>query len=288
VKITATKIAQWAKTKKAQVTLPRLIRRLVHTAGKPTEVDFPAGDSTGLPGWDGELESKSGSPWIPKGNSYWEFSCEAAVTMKANKDYEKRTRKTSKKIRSKATLVVLTSRKWSQKKAWRKKKLQAKKWADVRVYDADDIEQLLEENAAVALEFGEELGLVGRGVESVTKHWEVWSQQSNPPISVEALFLDRNSIRERFIRELRQRTQGNQPELYAVRADSVDEAVAFVCASLMNHPDLAVYSVVVTSTEGWRFAETNPPIKIAIVARPEIAENPTLRKGLVVVIVQPH
>jgi hypothetical protein len=89
MKITATKIAQWAKTKKAQARLPWLIRRLVHTAGKPTEADFPAGDSTGLPGWDGELVSKSGSAWIPKGKSYWEFSCEATATRKANKDYEK-------------------------------------------------------------------------------------------------------------------------------------------------------------------------------------------------------
>src|SRR2546422_6308240 len=111
MKITATRIAQWAKTKKAQVTLPRLIRRLVHTAGKPAEADFPAGDSTGLPGWDGELVSESGSPWIPKGKSYLEFSCEAESTKKANKDYEKRTKKTSSKIRSRATLVVLTARK---------------------------------------------------------------------------------------------------------------------------------------------------------------------------------
>lgn len=95
MKITATKIAQWAKTKKAQVALPKLIRRLLHTAAKPIEADFPAGDSTALPGWDGELGSESGSPWIPKGTSYWEFSCEAKVTRKANKDYEKRTKSSS-------------------------------------------------------------------------------------------------------------------------------------------------------------------------------------------------
>ena len=284
MKITATKISQWAKTKKAQATLPWLIRRLVHTVGKPTEADFPAGDSTGLPGWDGELVSESGSAWIPKGKSYWEFSCEAAATRKANKDYEKRTRKTFKKIRSKAILVVVTARKWSQKKAWLKKKRQAKKWAAVRAYDADDIEQWLEQNAAVALEFGEQLGLIGQGVESLTKQWEGWSQQSNPQISAEALFIDRQSVTEKVVGELRQRTERNQPELYAVRADSVDEAVAFVCASLIKHLDLTAYSVVVTSAEGWRFVEANPSIKIAIAARPEIAEKPTLRKGLVVVI----
>lgn len=253
MKITARKIAQWAKTKKAQVTLPRLIRRLVHTAGKPTEADFPAGDSTGLPGWDGELASESGSPWMPKGKSYWEFSCEAEVTRKANKDYAKRTKKTPRKIRSKATLVILSARKWSQKKAWLKKKRQEKKWAEVRAYDADDIEQWLEQNTAVALEFAEDLGLIGRGVESVTRHWDGWSQQSKPSISAEAMFIDRQSARETIVGDLRQRSQENQPELYAVRADSVDEAAAFVSASLLDHPDLMACSVVVTSADGWRF-----------------------------------
>lgn len=284
MRITATKIAQWAQTKKAQASLPRLVRRLVHTAGTPTHVDFPAGDSTGLPGWDGELLSEHGSPWIPKGKSFWEFSCEAEVTKKANKDYNKRTKKTPRKIRSKATLIVVLARRWSQKARWLKAKQKEKKWADVRAYDAGDLEQWLEQNPAVALEFGEELGLIGQGVESVVKQWEGWSQQSDPPISAEALFIDRQNARERFVAELRRRFQAGQPELYAVRADSVDEAAAFVCASIIAHPDLMAHSVVVTSADGWRFVETNPSIRIAIAARPEIAEDPARRNGLLVVI----
>jgi hypothetical protein len=282
--ITATKIAQWAKTKKAQISLPRLIRRLVHTAGTPTQADFPAGDSIALPGWDGELLSDHGSPWIPKGKSFWEFSCEAEVTKKANKDYNKRTKKTPGKIRNKATLIVVSARRWSQKARWLKTKQKERKWANVRAHDADDIEQWIEQSPAVALEFAEELGLIGQGVESLVKHWERWSQQSDPPIRAEAFFMDRQNARERFIAELRRRLQAGQPGLYAVRADSGDEAAAFVCASIMAHLDLIAHSVVATSAEGWRFVETNPSIKIAIAARPEIAEGPTRRNGLVVVI----
>ncbi len=284
MQITATRIAQWARTKKAQVSLPRLIRRLVHTAGTPAQADFRAGDSTALPGWDGELLSEHGSAWIPKGKSFWEFSCEAEVTKKANKEYNKRTKKTPRKLRSKATLIVVSTRRWSQKRRWLKAKQKAKQWADVRAYDADDLEQWLEQSPPVALEFGEELGLIGQGVESVVKRWDDWSQQSNPPISAGALFIDRQNARERFAGELRRRFQTGQPELYAVRADSVDEAAAFVCASVIADPDLVAHSVVVTSADGWRFVETNPSIRIAIAARPEIAEDPTRRNGLVVVI----
>ena len=74
MRITATKIAEWAKTARARLSLPRLVRKLLHTAGTPLGAAFPAGDSTGLPGWDGELLSEEGSPWIPKGKSFWEFS----------------------------------------------------------------------------------------------------------------------------------------------------------------------------------------------------------------------
>jgi hypothetical protein len=36
MRITATQIAEWAKTKEAQGSLPWLVRRLVHAAGTPT------------------------------------------------------------------------------------------------------------------------------------------------------------------------------------------------------------------------------------------------------------
>ena len=221
MRITATKIAQWAKTARARLSLPRLIRRLVHTAGTPAQAAFPAGDSTGLPGWDGELSSEAGSTWIPKGSSFWEFSCDAQVTKKANKDYTKRTKQTLSKVRKKSTLVVLTARRWSQKAKWQNAKRKETKWLDVRAYDADDLEQWIEQCAPVALEFGEELGLFGHGVESPIKHWKGWSQQSDPHISEEAFFIDRQAARERFIAELRGGLQAGEPKLYAARADRV-------------------------------------------------------------------
>jgi hypothetical protein len=79
MRIIATQIAKWAGTKEAQGSLPPLVRRLVHAAGTPNQVAFPAGDSTSLPGWDGELASEYNSLWVPKGKSFWEFSCETPL-----------------------------------------------------------------------------------------------------------------------------------------------------------------------------------------------------------------
>ena len=131
-------------------------------------------------------------------------------------------------------------------------------WVEVRAYDADDLEQWLEQSPAVALQFAEELGIAGPGVESIVKHWEGWSQQSDPSISAEAFFIDREGTREQFIMDLRRQVEVGQPKPYAIRADSVDEATAFVCAVLLAHEDLSAASLVVTEPSGWRFVEQNP------------------------------
>jgi hypothetical protein len=284
MRITATQIAEWAKTKEAQGSLPRLVRRLVHAAGTPTQVAFPAGDSTSLPGWDGELSSEHDSPWVPKGKSFWEFSCEAPVTRKANSDYDKRTRQPLKEVHTGSTFVFVSARRWSQKAQWLERKRAAREWIAVRAYDADDLEQWLEQSTAVALQFAEELGIAGPGVESIAKHWGGWSQQSDPSISAEAFFIDRESAREQFIVDLRRQIEVGQPQPYANRADSVDEATAFVCAALLAHENLNTASLVVTEPSGWRFVEQNPTLRMAIAARPEIAEKPPYRNGLLVII----
>ena len=209
---------------------------------------------------------------------------DAKVTTKANRDYKKRTGQTLKNVRAKATLVVITARRWSQKAKWLKEKCRAKQWAEIRAYDADDIEQWLEQSTAVALQFAEELGLSGPEVESVAKHWGDWAQQSCPAITSDALFIDRQNTRDRFLADLQKRFETDQPEPYTIRADSVDEAAAFVCAALLTDSQLSVASLVVTQPDGWRYVEQNPAVKVVFAARLEFAENPTRRKGLVVII----
>lgn len=284
MQITATQIAEWAKTREAQASLSRLVRRLVHTTGMPTQAAFPAGNSVSLAGWDGELVSEHGNSWVPNGRSFWELSCEAQVTRKVNRDYNKRTKETPDTIRSDAALIVVSARRWPQKPKWLKAKREAREWPEVRAYDADDIEQWLEQSPAVALQFAEELGLTGQGVESVAKHWEDWSQQSEPAISVEAMFIDRENTRERMIAEVRRRLEAGEADPYSIKADSVDEGASFVCAALLAHPDLIAASLVVTEPSGWRFVDQNPTIKLAVAARPEVAEKPTRRNGLIVII----
>ena len=256
--ISATRIAEWAKTKAAQALLPRLVRRLIHAGAVLNQAAFPSGDSTGQPGWDGELDSNHSTAWIPKGKSYWELSCEANVTAKVNKDYKKRTKQTAKTYRAKASLITVTARRWPQKAKWLQAKRRTKPWRKILAYDADDLEQWLEQTPAVALWFAEELGIHGPGVESIGKHWRDWAEQSDPFITREALFADRQDTRERFYAEVQRRLDVNQPDPFIIKADSTGEVSTFACAALFTHPKFSATSLVVTQSDGWGYIKIHP------------------------------
>jgi hypothetical protein len=285
MQVTAKRIAEWAETREAQADLPRLVRRLVHAAGTPTEVAFSAGDSISSPGWDGEVVTEHSNAWLPKGKSYWELSCNGDSTTKANDDYAKRTEATPVEIRLASTLVVVSGRKWNQKERWRETKRAAGEWGEVRAFDADDLEQWLEQSLAVALQFAEELGLSGPGVTSSRRQWDVWASQSDPSILSDAFFVDRGGARDQLVLDLRRAAlEEGESAIYAIKGDAVEEAAAFACAAVLSDADLESASVVVTEPNGWRFVEQNPSIKVAVATKPQVAESPPHRNGLVVVV----
>ena len=282
--ITAKQIADWAATGEARSELPRLIRRLSHGSATMTQIDMPAGDSTSSPGFDGELQSEAGSPWVPKGHSCWEVSCREAVTAKANEDYAKRTAAITGADRATRTYVTVTARKWSGKGHWRADKLALSEWADVRAYDADDLEHWLEQSPAVAVAFAEELGLAGPSVTSLSAYLSAWAGQCAPPISASALLGGRERERDQFLEKCGNAISGKSFMPVPVKGDSVEEAVAFVAACSEQEETIALRAVIVTDAAGWRFVEKNAAIRVAVAARPEIAVTPPKRRGLVVVV----
>lgn len=280
---------EWANTnaKEAQTHLPRLVRRLCFDPAATRQLSFPAGDSTYVPGWDGVLFSEKGDAWVPAGKSYWEIGCDQEPTAKANRDYKKRSKQDDVEDRASATFIFVTPRRWTAKPAWIAEQQAKGDWADVRAYDADDLEQWLEHTPAVALQFKEELRLSGEGVQSLSRYWQLWSQQCNPAITPDALFIDRIEIRDNLIEKIQKGlTQQDAIPPLTIRADSVEEAVAFAVATLKHAGELADQALVVTTPDGWRFVEANQQLKVVIAARTEVATTPTLRAGLLVII--PH
>ncbi|WIW88095.1 hypothetical protein K3M67_14200 [Sphingobium sp. V4] len=284
VMVTAIQIADWAGTTPAATELPRLLRRLIHSVATTTQITMPAGESVSLPGFDGELHSEIGNAWVPAGHSFWELSCRADATTKANEDFSKRALATPAEVKADRIYVACTARRWAGKTRWRDEKIAEGSWKDVRAYDADDLEQWLEQCPAVALAFGEELGIAGPGVESLAAYLEKWGAQCKPKIMPDALLTGRVDQMAKLAGRIDQIHSGTARDPLAIKADSVEEAVAFAAAALIPHEQLSSQAVIVTSADGWRYVEKNIGITIAVAATPAVAEAPATRERLALLV----
>ncbi|MFH5805820.1 hypothetical protein [Alienimonas sp. DA493] len=160
--IRAEDLERWAGgTLEPRGLLPELVRRLVHGATpEATRVDFPAEKSVGRGGWDGTVVTPIANAWVPAGLSRWEMGVDAAPQTKAKGDYEKRLEGTPKSARRRAHYRFVTPRRWrgrTDKEAWADERA-GDGWATVRVLDADDLEQWLENAPAAAFWFGRLIG----------------------------------------------------------------------------------------------------------------------------------
>lgn len=282
--ITAKQIADWAATADAQRELPRLIRRLAHSTASLTQISMPAGDSVSQPGWDGELFSEHGNAWVPQGYSCWEVSCRQDIQPKANEDYEKRSQAVPQEQQQARAYVAVTARLWPGKGKWAAARQAEGSWQQVRAYDADDLEHWLEQSPGVAVAFAEELGLSGPGVTSPGAYFKTWSTQCAPTILASAILAGRDRQKATIIKRCTEALTKPDSTPLPIQADSVEEAVAFVAAALASDNALASKAVIVTDTSGWQFVIKNKEIGIAIAARPEIADAPPARDGLMIIV----
>ena len=85
LKITASQIHEWAdKGDEARSRLPVLLRRLIRSTGDELRrVDFPGFGEAQRHGWDGQVEARRATPWIPEGKSGWELSTRQDSGVKA-------------------------------------------------------------------------------------------------------------------------------------------------------------------------------------------------------------
>ena len=234
--IKAQDIADWADSIAARDHLPVLLRKLVHATGRDLErVDFPGFDNSQRPGWDGWVEARTATAWIPEGASGWEFGTSARPRQKAESDYAKRLG-LSLQERAQCTFVFVTPRNWRGKAEWAKEKqASGDGWRDVRAYDASDLEQWLGESitAPVWLSEQEQLPACVEGVETLDACWTRWASATKPPMT-EHIFASGVAA---CITPFKQWLESPPERPFLVAADSKDEALAFI-ACLFEHNDI--------------------------------------------------
>jgi hypothetical protein len=241
-------------------------------------IAMPGGDSVNIPGWDGVTSVEKGNAWVPTGLSYWELGTSNKPLTKATGDYKKRLKELSVEERAQSTFVFVTSRRWPSKATWQAKVRSQNEWANVLVWDADDLEAWLETSATTSLWQGIQLGIAGHGIDSVENYWYHWRRQSNPVMTAAALFTGR----EKAFDKLREHIQ-KRKESIGVIADSQSEAVAFVCAYLIKE-GYSQRAACVTSEEGWQFTDSNTGIELIVITNNQLGNHRSSRNGISVII----
>ncbi|ANU15692.1 hypothetical protein BBI11_00670 [Planococcus maritimus] len=224
--IKARQIEQWANSQiESRSLLPVLLRKLVHsTGGNLSHVNFPGYDNGQRKGSDGFVKAGVATPWIPEGESYWEFGTDQKINSKAEADYNARLTTVDPTVRANSTFVFVTPRNWPGNKTWETQKNEESDWKAVRVFDASDLEQWLEQSIPAQVWFAEQLDLPISGYETLEMVWDRWSNASDPPLTT-AIFT--SSIVAS--RDLFKEWINNSPSRpFVVAADSKGEALAFL------------------------------------------------------------
>ena len=225
--IKANDIEMWASHNiPARTRLAVFLRTLVHsTGGGLTKVDFPGNDDAERPGWDGFVDAIEGAPWVPSGQSGWEFGTNVDPKTKADGDFEKSVKaQDDKKVRADITFVFVTPRRWAGKENWIKDKKAKALWKDVRAYDASDLEQWLEQSLSAQAWFANETNIPAQHVRSLDKCWVDWASVSTPPLTG-TLF---SSAVEAAKRAMQSRLAKPPEGPIQIAADSTEEALAFL------------------------------------------------------------
>ena len=229
--ITRDQLGSWADTPESKANFPHLISRLIRaTTAKDTKVDIPWGSATYIGGWDGIVDSKEMTRYVPKGISLWELGTDRDPKKKADADYEKRTGDPLGYTPHDATFVFVTPRTWTKKEEWVSQKKEEKKWKDVIVYDGISLEQWLDEAPAVSRWFASQ-GYAGvcssEGIITADECWKEWSCSEQLQLQPAFVLAGRDVAREGLIKRL----EGN-PSIIGLRASTKGEAIAFILATM--------------------------------------------------------
>jgi hypothetical protein len=251
--INAKDIEQWAERLDARSQLPRLVRRLIQATTPDIEcLQFSADEGIQLEGWDGIVTASDGNAFVPRGASVWEMGVDKDRKGKADDDYEKRTKDSLGLDPRETTFVFVTPRRWKNKGDWAKTQRAERVWADVRAYDADDIETWLEQAPAVYLWLSMLTGKHPQGARSLDDYWLDWTAKTDPAFSPALVIGGRQTAREHVEAWLR-----GEAAILALQGESTDEALAFLSAviAVQEKPERENWfsrAIVVEDAASWR------------------------------------
>ncbi|MEM7473977.1 MAG: helix-turn-helix transcriptional regulator [Planctomycetota bacterium] len=234
--VEARHLEQWSSSREAQGELPNLVRQLIIASpAKTHRIEIPSGEGVQRHGWDGLVESESGSHFVPTGASAWEISVEQNPKQKADRDFKNRTTGPLGLPASEVTFVFVTSRKWDKKQAWRDEKREVGRWKSVEVFDSSDLEAWLESAAGVDAWLAAKFGLLPDGVISIDEHWKSLARLTVPNLGPNVFLASRKKSVDKVVEFF-----NSPPGVLAIECRSPSEGIDFVAALLQGSSDATI------------------------------------------------
>lgn len=228
--LTSNDLKNWSTTRECQGYLPLLIRKLIYSGVKIEhikEIDFPFAEDVQVGGYDGQLKVDLGNRYIPDGESVWEFGVvENGKKKKADEDYEKRKLNPLGKTPSQTTYLNITLKTYTKKKKWVEDKKAENFWADVRFYDATDIEHWLDLAPVVEIWLARLMGKSVVGLQCGDDYWTQWSTKENINLPYSLLTESRIEQKEKLLELLLE----SQNDTLYIKSNTSEESLGFALA----------------------------------------------------------
>jgi hypothetical protein len=231
--VEAQDLSEWAGRREAQEDLPELLTRLIRAAtGLAARLEFPSGASVQHEGWDGICDVDVETQYVPVGSSGWETTTQReGITAKAKDDYEKRCQDPRNRDPHHTTFVFVSLRPWDGKQEWERARQAEGRWANVRALDADDLVHWIELHPAVGHWLSVRMRRRPVSLRQLSEAWEEWVLSTQWPMTMDLTLAGRDEDAATVLKWL----YGPAAAL-VVRADSSEEAIAFVHATIDQLP----------------------------------------------------
>lgn len=257
--ISAAELNQWADRGDAKQAFPELMRRLLAQTPGITNIDIRAHEGTSAPGWDGTADS-TGSSFLPAGKLRFEFGTGKDPKKKAESDYRKRTK--DKRMTGEYVFVFATPRNWPGAKAWEVNRTNDGIFVQVKAIDAHVLEGWLQDTPSVHYWISERLGRRPRAVSTLQNWWESFQGNSKISLPPEFYAAGRKSQSDKLVSLLL--SAGSGDTIPIVKSSCVDESLAFICAALVDAPDLLELAMVVATPDAWHQLAMSPTRELLI------------------------
>ncbi len=237
--VTPSELEDFAGRRDSEPVIPELVCLLVNLSVPDLAVcRIPYGDSIGLPGFDGIVQTDSGfRQFVPKQISYWEIGRNEDAQAKATEEYRKRTDATLIAERAKTSFVFVTprSKDWDQpsQSKWIQRR-QADGWKEVKVLDGVQLCDWVREFPVVGKWLLQRIGLVKAmtGFQTPAEHWKHLTQLSDPPLPPKIFLVGRESACQQLERVFR-----GEAQQLILSIESEHDSEDFVAAYLQSLDD---------------------------------------------------